>query len=42
MVTKDTVNAERVYYNYKGRIPPIQFEAEPAPVPPGQAKLKGE
>jgi len=40
MVTKDTVNAERVYYNYQGRIPPIQFEAEPAPVPPGQAEPK--
>ncbi len=34
MVTT-TVNAERVYYNYLGKLPPIEPEAQPATPPPG-------
>ncbi len=33
MATKYEVNADRVYYNYQGRMPPVQLEAEPAPLP---------
>ena len=40
MVTKDTVNSERVYYNYQGRIPPIQLDSEPAIPPTGQTEPK--
>ncbi len=40
MVTKDTVNSERVYYNYQGHIPPIVLDPEPAAVPAGQAEPK--
>jgi isopropylmalate/homocitrate/citramalate synthase len=40
MVTKETVNSERVYYNYEGRIPPIQLDPEPATPPAGQAEPK--
>ena len=40
MVTKESVNAERVYYNYEGQIPPVKLEAEPATPPPNQAEPK--
>jgi isopropylmalate/homocitrate/citramalate synthase len=40
MVTKETVNAERVYYNFKGEIPPVTLDPEPAAVPAGQAEPK--
>lgn len=35
MVTTAKINAERVYYNYQGKLPPIAVEAEPALPPPG-------
>src|SRR6266540_1608525 len=35
MVTvKLKINRERVYYNFDGRMPPVELEAEPAPLPP--------
>lgn len=40
MVTKETVNSQRVYYNYHGQIPPVQLEAEPALVPAAQEEPK--
>lgn len=42
MVTGTRVNAERVYHNYGGKLPPVTLEAEPvlAPsVPKGERKL---
>ena len=34
MVTaKLKINRERVYYNFDGRMPPVELEAEPAPLP---------
>ncbi|TAK62037.1 MAG: hypothetical protein EPO22_07845 [Dehalococcoidia bacterium] len=42
MVTATRVNAERVYYNYGGQLPPVTLEPEPvlAPaVPDGERKL---
>jgi isopropylmalate/homocitrate/citramalate synthase len=33
MVTKDSVNEERVYYNYGGQMPPVTLEEDPAPLP---------
>jgi isopropylmalate/homocitrate/citramalate synthase len=38
MVTKNEVNAERVYYNFEGQMPPVQLEAEPAPLPLGDTE----
>jgi isopropylmalate/homocitrate/citramalate synthase len=35
MVTKESVNTERVYYNYHGQIPPVKLDAEAA-VPPAK------
>lgn len=40
MVTKESVNAERVYYNYDGKIPPVKLESEPATPPANQAEPK--
>jgi isopropylmalate/homocitrate/citramalate synthase len=34
MVTATTVNAERVYYNFDGKLPPIPMEDEPVLPPP--------
>ncbi len=34
MVTATKVNAERVYYNFNGKLPPIPMEEEPATPPP--------
>jgi isopropylmalate/homocitrate/citramalate synthase len=40
MVTQNAVNAERVYFNYKGQMPPVTLEAEPAlPVDDPEPKL---
>ncbi len=33
MGTKRTINPQRVYYNFQGRMPPVRLEAEPAPLP---------
>ena len=33
MVTTPTVNAERVYYNFDGQMPPVTLEDEAAPLP---------
>ena len=33
MVTATKVNAERVYYNFQGKLPPIPMEEEPAQPP---------
>lgn len=33
MVTKHSVNEERVYYNFDGRMPPVTLEDEGAPLP---------
>src|SRR3990170_48334 len=33
MVTATKVNAERVYYNFQGKLPPAPIEEEPAPPP---------
>jgi len=38
MVTQPKINSERVYYNYEGRMPPVQLEAEPAAIPAGDAE----
>ena len=38
MVTKNEVNAERVYYNFEGQMPPVQMEADPAPLPLGDTE----
>ncbi len=40
MVTKYEVNADRVYYNYEGRMPPVQLEAEPASLPAADTEPK--
>ena len=40
MVTKESINEERVYYNYGGLMPPVEMQAEPAAIPPGQAEPK--
>src|ERR1700674_5802410 len=40
MVTKETVNSERVYYNYQGHIPPIALDPEAADVEAGHAEPK--
>ncbi len=41
MVTAATINAERVYYNFDGKLPPVPMEDEPAtpPVDAGLPKL---
>ena len=33
MVTKHSVNEERVYYNFDGQMPPVTLEDEAAPLP---------
>ena len=33
MAANRTVNPDRVYYNFQGRMPPVHLEAEPAPLP---------
>src|SRR3990170_4813733 len=38
MVTRQTVNENRVYYNYDGRMPPVDMEADPAPLPIGDTE----
>jgi isopropylmalate/homocitrate/citramalate synthase len=38
MVTKPTVNEERVYYNFEGRMPPVTLEREPAEPPPADTE----
>jgi len=38
MVTKPSVNEQRVYYNFEGRMPPVRLEAEPAPLPLGDTE----
>jgi isopropylmalate/homocitrate/citramalate synthase len=38
MVTESKVNAERVYYNFEGRMPPVTLEEEPAPLPLGDTE----
>jgi isopropylmalate/homocitrate/citramalate synthase len=35
MVTQPKINSERVYYNYHGRMPPVEMEPEPATLPVG-------
>ncbi len=40
MVTATKVNAERVYYNYDGGLPPVTLEPEPVLPPPLQAGLR--
>jgi isopropylmalate/homocitrate/citramalate synthase len=40
MVTKDKINADPVYYNFQGRMPPVQMEADPAPLPAADAEPK--
>jgi isopropylmalate/homocitrate/citramalate synthase len=40
MVIATKVNAERVYYNFQGQLPPVRLEAEPvAPPPPAEDAL---
>ncbi len=39
MVIATKVNAERVYYNYGGQLPPVTLEAEPVTPPAGQDGL---
>lgn len=42
MVTDTKVNAERVYYNYNGQLPPVTLDPEPVtppPFPDGGSKL---
>jgi isopropylmalate/homocitrate/citramalate synthase len=38
LVTKHAVNPERVYYNFEGRIPPVELEGEAAPLPVGDTE----
>ena len=38
MVTKSKINAERVYYNFHGQMPPVELESEPAPLPIGDTE----
>src|SRR6266540_3903165 len=41
MVTvKLKINRERVYYNFDGRMPPVQLETEPAPLPAPETEPK--
>jgi len=40
MVTKSKINAERVYYNFDGGMPPVQLENEPAPLPAPETEPK--
>ena len=40
MVTQNAVNADRVYYNYQGRMPPVALESEPAQPPVGETEPK--
>ena len=39
MVTATKVNAERVYYNYEGKLPPVTLDPEPVTPPPAQDGL---
>ena len=34
MVTATKINAERVYYNFDGKLPPVPTEDEPVTPPP--------
>ncbi len=38
MVTKPKINDERVYYNFHGRMPPVQLDQEPAAPPVGDTE----
>ncbi len=38
MITRQSVNAERVYYNYHGKMPPVRMEGDPAPPPVGDTE----
>jgi len=38
MVTQSKVNEQRVYYNFHGRMPPVQLEHEPAVPPVGDTE----
>jgi isopropylmalate/homocitrate/citramalate synthase len=38
MVTEHRINADRVYYNYQGRMPPVPLESEPAQIPVGDTE----
>ena len=38
MVTKDRVNEERLYYNFQGKMPPVELEDEPALPPTGDTE----
>lgn len=38
MVTENRINADRVYYNYHGRMPPVPVEDEPAQIPVGDTE----
>ncbi len=38
MITKDKVNADRVYYNFQGRMPPVKLEEEAVPLPAGETE----
>jgi len=40
MTEKRAINADRVYYNYEGRMPPLRLEAEPSPLPSGDGLPK--
>lgn len=40
MVTKDSINTERVYYNYRGQMPPVRLEPDAAVPPANQAEPK--
>ena len=42
MVTKTEVNAERVYYNYHGQMPPVTLEPEPATLPPDDGRTEAD
>jgi isopropylmalate/homocitrate/citramalate synthase len=41
MVTKEKINADPVYYNFQGRMPPVELRSDPAPLPSddGEPKL---
>ena len=40
MVTQNVVNADRVYYNFQGRMPPVPLEADAAQPPVGKTEPK--
>jgi len=40
MVTREVLNEERVYYNYEGKMPPVEMDPDPAVPPPDQAHPK--